>query len=303
MTPLPHRFDGGHAAARRSARPGPATADLVENSRKGSDDNGLAGEIHGTVTVKPSVEKRMAKSSEVHLSLVIPAFNEEARIGNSLDRILSFLRSQPYSSEIIIVDDGSKDGTVRLIREKIRDKSGVQVYQQPRNLGKGAAIRQGILLTRGEYLFFSDADLSVSIETLSDFLPHLENGSDIVIGTRKNAGAVIEVHQPFYRSLMGKVYTELSNLILGLTISDFTCGFKGFRRNPGKDLFSRQLLTNWSFDAELLYLASLKGYRVQEIPVRWRNDEGTKVRLWKDVLTSFIGLLRIRIYDCLGRYL
>ena len=242
------------------------------------------------------------KSQGIYLSLIIPAFNEETRIGRSLDRILSFLRSQPYSSEVIIVDDGSQDRTVELIRERYGNQDGVRICQQPLNLGKGEAVKQGMLLGSGEYLFFSDADLSVPIEALPTFLTHLEDRCDITIGTRQKSGALIEVHQPFYREFMGKIYTSLSNWILGLPISDFTCGFKGFRREAARELFSRQRLKNWSFDAEILYLAQLKGYRLQEIPVHWRNDERTKVKLWRDIVNSFLGLIQIRLYDLWGKY-
>jgi len=243
-----------------------------------------------------------AKASQLYLSLIIPAFNEEARIGKSLDRILSFLQRQSYSSEVIIVDDGSQDRTSELVRERLGKDSRIRIYQQSQNLGKGAAVKQGMLLGNGEYLIFSDADLSVSIETLPDFLTHLENQFDVAIGTRQIAGAAIEVHQPFYREFLGKMYTRLTNWILGLRVTDFTCGFKGFRRHAALELFSLQRLKNWSFDAEIIYLAQLKGYRVREVPVTWRDDRATKVRLWRDIFRSFLELLQVRIYDAQGKY-
>ena len=239
---------------------------------------------------------------EPYVSLIIPAFNEEARIGSSLNRILSFMRSQPYASEILIVDDGSQDRTVEVVRGITGGIDPVHVLCSDKHLGKGEGVRVGMLHGRGEYLFFSDVDLSVPIETLSSFLSQLESLCDVAIGTRQKSGASIEVHQPFCRELLGKVYTRLSNWILGLQISDFTCGFKGFRKEAAKEIFSRQQLSNWSFDAEILYLAQLKGYRLQEIPVRWRNDERTKVKLLRDITTSFLGLLKIRFYSLEGRY-
>ena len=241
-------------------------------------------------------------TADPFLSLIIPAFNEERRISASLDRILNFLGSQSYRSEILIVDDGSKDRTVNLIKECYRCHDIIRIYQQPRNRGKGDAVKQGMLLASGKYLFFSDADLSVPIEILPTFLKQLEDETDAAIGTRQKAGAQIVARQPFYRELMGKVYTSLANWILGLRVSDFTCGFKGFRREVAKDLFSRQRLKNWSFDAEILYLARLKGYRVIEIPVAWRNDPATKVRLWRDVGNSFLELLQIRFNHYRGGY-
>ncbi len=242
------------------------------------------------------------ETKSVYLSLIIPAFNEAKRIGKSLDKILDFLRAQNYLAEVIIVDDGSRDGTGEVVRERYSTNSGIIIHKQPRNVGKGEAVKQGMLLGNGKYLFFSDVDLSVPIEMLSVFLTHLENNCDVTIGTRQKPGAVIKVHQPFYRELMGKMYTRLSNWILGLPVSDFTCGFKGFRREAARELFSRQQLKNWSFDAEILYLAWLRGYRVQEIPVTWGDDRATKVRLWRDIITSFLGLLMIRLNYYLGKY-
>lgn len=238
----------------------------------------------------------------IYLSLILPAFNEEARIGKNLGRLLSFLRSQPYASEVIIVDDGSRDRTAGVVQEIGRESSSLRILCNDNNLGKGGAVRAGMLEGKGRFLFFSDADLSVPIEILPDFLAELENHCDVAIGTRQKAGARIEIHQPFYREFMGKVYTRLSNWILGLHASDFTCGFKGFRREVARELFSRQRLRRWSFDSEILYLARLKGYRVLEIPVTWSDDRDSKVRIWRDVISSFLGLVRIRLYHLLGRY-
>ena len=243
----------------------------------------------------------MVETQQAYLSVIIPAFNEERRIGKSLDHILTFLRSQPYPSEVIIVDDGSQDRTVEIVNQYNSDPA-VRIDRQPRNLGKGEAIKRGMLLGTGSYLFFSDADLSVPIETLPTFLSSLEKGSDVAVGSRRRAGAVIEVRQPLYRELMGKVFTQLSNWILSLQVSDFTCGFKGFRREAARELFSRQRLRDWSFDAEILYLAKLQGYHVGEIPVVWRDDRATKVRLGRDVISSFLGLLQIRLNHGLGKY-
>lgn len=242
------------------------------------------------------------KKDRIYLSLVIPAYNEERRIAESLKRILQFLEAQHYTSEVIIVDDGSQDQTVEVVRKIGQGRDQVRIWQNGRNLGKGGAVRSAMIQARGEYLFFTDADLSVPIETISPFLTKLQEGFDLAIGTRAKPGAIVEVHQPIYREFMGKIYTFLSNLILGLNISDFTCGWKGFCRKVAIDLFSQQRLTGWSFDSELLFLAKLKNYSVIEIPVMWRNDRATKVRLWRDVVTSFLDLIRIRAYHYLGRY-
>ena len=244
----------------------------------------------------------MEPQAPAYLSLVIPAFNEDRRIGQSLERILSFFRAQSYPFEIIVVDDGSTDRTVEVVRGFAASDPQLRVEPQPQNRGKGEAIRKGMLLAGGKYLFFSDADLSVPIEAVPDFLSRLEAGDDVAVGSRRIAGAVIEVPQPIHRELMGKVFTGLSNLILGLKLKDFTCGFKAFRRDAARELFSRQRLDGWSFDSEILYLAKSKGYRIAEVPVVWRNDEATKVRLGRDVVRSFVDLWNIRINHALGKY-
>lgn len=241
-------------------------------------------------------------NDSIHLSLIIPAFNEKTRIGKSLEQILGYLEAQPYASEVIVVDDGSQDGTADYVEEGFGKYPQIRVERRPNQGGKGAAIRQGMLSGKGTYLIFSDADLSVPIETLPAIFSDLENHCDVAIGSRQKPDSVIEVHQPLLRELLGRVFTKLSSLILALPISDFTCGFKGFRREVARDLFSRQQLHDWSFDSEILYLAKIRGYRIAEVPVRWRNDETTKVRLWKDILTSCLGLLRIRFNHLSGRY-
>jgi len=244
----------------------------------------------------------MNETSNPVVSLIIPAYNEEKRIGKSLEQIFRFCNAQGYRYEVLVVDDGSSDDTVAFIRRRFGDEKQLRIVQQPVRGGKGAAVQQGMLQGQGEYLFFSDADLSVPIAMLSTFLSELRNNCDIAIGSRRAPGAIIEIHQPFFRELMGRIFTSLSNLVLGLRHSDATCGFKGFRREIATELFARQRLHNWSFDSEILYLAALKGYRVSEIPVTWRNDKATKVRLWKDVIASFLGLLSIRKNHLLGKY-
>jgi len=241
-------------------------------------------------------------SDSVYLSLIIPAFNEATRIGKSLEQILGFLKSQLYSFEVIVVDDGSSDGTSKLIHDRYGKESCVRLHEKPIHRGKGAAVQDGMLQAKGRFVFFSDADLSVPIETIPSFLSHLQNGCGIAIASRRRRGAIVERHQPAIREFLGGVFTGLSNWILALQHSDLTCGFKGFRQEIAKELFSQQRLDNWSFDSEILYLAKIKGYRVAEVPVTWRHDAATKVRLSRDAVSSLLGLLFIRVNHCLGRY-
>ncbi|HVO95555.1 MAG TPA: glycosyltransferase, partial [Terriglobales bacterium] len=188
------------------------------------------------------------KTNPVTLSLIIPAFNEENRIGPSLEQILRFCNAQPYGYEVIIVDDGSTDGTLSLIRERFGNHPQLRILRQPVRWGKGAAVQEGMRQSRGDYVIFTDADLAVPITTLPEFLDKLKNGYDIAIGSRRIPGSNIEVHQPWLREALGKVFIWLSNALLNLDHSDITCGFKGFRRDIAGRLCSQQRVHNWSFD-------------------------------------------------------
>lgn len=241
-------------------------------------------------------------AGSILFSLIVPAYNEELRIGKSLEQILPFCNALGAPYEIIVVDDGSADRTAALVESRFGSQPQLKLIRQPARGGKGGAVRAGMLRARGDYLFFSDADLSVPIATLPAFLEALQNRCDIAVGSRRAPGAKIEVHQPWLRETLARIFTSLSTHLLGLRYYDLTCGFKGFRRAAAQELFARQRLCNWSFDCEILFIARLKNYRVAEIPVSWRNAKGTKVRLWKDAVGSFLGLVEIRWNQWLGRY-
>jgi len=240
-------------------------------------------------------------SNDPFLSLVIPAYNEEKRIGSSLAQIIAYFQRNGYSYELIVVDDGSTDRTVEIVKELIAGTQNGRLLCA-RHGGKGAAVRKGVLSAEGQYIFFTDADLSTPITELDKFLERLNKGHEIVIGSRKIAGANVEVHQSWLRESMGKVFTWLTNVILTKNLSDVTCGFKGFRRSVARKIFNRQQVNDWSFDAEILFLAQKYGYSIKEVPVRWRNDPATKVKLLQDTICSFLGLLKIRANDWRGKY-
>lgn len=236
------------------------------------------------------------------VSLVIPAYNEGKRLKDSLITIQKYIIEKPYSVEIIIVDDGSQDETVAVANSYLNGKFAHSILSSSKNRGKGYAVKKGMLTAKGKYVVFMDADLSTPIDELEVFLKELEGGSDVVIGTRKNKEASVKKRQPLYRELLGKGFTLLSNILLVRDISDFTCGFKGFSREVGQDIFRRQLIPNWSFDAEILFLARKLGYGIKEVPVTWFDAEGTKVRLWRDVIWSLFGIFQIRANYLLGTY-
>jgi dolichyl-phosphate beta-glucosyltransferase len=240
---------------------------------------------------------------QIYLSIVIPIYNEEKRISATLDKLLAYLSGQTWSREILLVDDGSSDGGVALARRRLEEAREVcRVISYGANRGKGYALKQGMLASQGRYALFTDADLSTPIEELDKILPWFDQGFDIVQGSRKMPGAAVERHQPWLRENMGKIFTWLSNFIARVDVRDVTCGFKCYRDEVAHDLYGRQQIFDWSFDAEIIYIARRSHYKLKEVPVRWYDERGTKVHLLKDSVRSFWGLLTIRINGFKGLY-
>lgn len=237
-----------------------------------------------------------------YLSIVIPVYNEETRIGHSLKKILSYLERKGYSYELIVVDDGSKDETFKVISRVAERDGHIRVLRNKNNYGKGYAVRKGMLNAKGSYILFTDADLSTPIAELDEFLQATENECDVVIGSRKASGAQIEVHQSWLREFVGKGFTWLANIVVTKNISDATCGFKCFKKVVARTIFSKQKLYDWSFDAEILFLAQKYGYQVKQMPVRWRNDPQTKFSMLRDILPCLWGLAKIKIAEWRGKY-
>lgn len=234
------------------------------------------------------------------LSVVIPVFNEADRLEAGLTRVLAYLRSVDFTTELIVVDDGSTDRTAEMALESVPPGVG-RVLSQPHR-GKGGAVRAGMLEARGRYTVFMDVDLATPIELVQSCLRVLSEEADVVIGSRRVQHAVIEQHQGLAREFLGRGFSALSRFITGVDVSDFTCGFKAFRAEAARAVFSRQRIDNWSFDAEILFLADRLGFDVRELPVRWRDDRRTKVRVYRDIVGSLVGLARIRLNHLLGRY-
>jgi len=239
------------------------------------------------------------------LTVVVPAFDESACIEGSLRSIaahLESLRDIYPISELIVVDDGSGDDTAERARQVATSLSvRTLVLSYAGNRGKGFALKAGFAASTGERVLFTDADLSTPIETARPLLQAIDAGADLAIGSRKRTGARVEVHQPWWRETMGKVFTRLVRLLVA-EVSDATCGFKAFRGDIGRALFASLRIYDWSFDAELLHLANRRELQIDEIPVVWRDQPGTKVRILRDATASGIGLLRIRFNALIGRY-
>ena len=240
-------------------------------------------------------------SENIHLTILVPSYNESSIIAESLREMDNFLKSKKYSSEIVVVDDGSHDDSVEILKKLNIPR--VKLFGYKINRGKGGALKEGILFSRGKYIIFTDVDLSVPIESVNEFLSELEKGeSDVVIGTRKIKSAKVLVHQPWLRENLGKGFTFITRIITGVKVSDFTCGFKGFTNESAKKIFGNSRLARWAYDAEILFLAKKFGYSIKEMPVTWTNRKDTRVKLWNAVVTSLGDLLQLKLNDWSGKY-
>lgn len=235
----------------------------------------------------------------MHLSIVIPAYNEEKRIALNLKKILNFMRTKDYSYEIVVVDDGSKDNTINEV-SKIKSKY-VKVLTYSCNKGKGYAVKYGMMKAKGNYVLFSDSDLSTSINQLDNLMNYITE-YPVVIASRNLKKSIIPVKQPWYRIIAGKAFPILVRIIMCLNVKDTQCGFKLFRKDVVNSIFSKQVIDRWAFDVEIIYIAKKLGLRIKEVPVIWVNDPNSKVNLVKDSVRMFLELLRIRINSLKGIY-
>ncbi len=237
------------------------------------------------------------------LSIVVPAYNEETRLPATLDRVESWLAAQPLEfREIIVVDDGSRDGTADLLARRSAANPRLRLLRNPGNRGKGYSVRHGMLEAGGEWILFTDADLSTPIEEVTRLYDEAERrGAAIAIGSRALDRSLVSVHQSAARELSGRAFNVIMRMMTGLPFRDTQCGFKLYRADAARAVFSRQLLDGFSFDVEDLFIARKLGIPSLEVPVRWANVEGTKVSALTGVM-SFADLAVIRWKSALGRY-
>jgi dolichyl-phosphate beta-glucosyltransferase len=233
----------------------------------------------------------------MHLSVIIPAYNEEKRLPKTLEEIDKYLRKQSYNYEIIVVNDGSKDKTAEIIREMFSEFRNLKLIDNKINQGKGAVVRQGMLSAKGDYCLFTDADNSTSIDQIEKMWPEFEKGADVVIGSRDSRdakGACQAFPQSWLRRRLGDIYNILVQIICGLWgIWDTQCGFKGFTKEAVKNIFSKCKINRFSFDPEILVIAKKLGYKIKIIPVYWKNAPDSKVK-FKSMLKMGLDLLKIR---------
>lgn len=239
------------------------------------------------------------------LSLIFPVYNEEKRLAQSLKKIKTYFSKVNYPYELLFVNDGSTDRSKNVILNWFQDlvppgRDYFKILTHPKNLGKGAAIRTGVKAAKGDWVLFCDLDLSVPLETIVLFLQNQK--ADLLIGSRRAPGSRILTHQGWLREFLGRSFTRLSNLILGTNYTDLTCGFKMLKTPVAKKLFALQKLNTWTFDSEILFLAKKLGYKVGELPVDWSDVKGSKVKFPRDLIQSFVDLLKIRYYNLKGYY-
>jgi dolichyl-phosphate beta-glucosyltransferase len=237
------------------------------------------------------------------LSIVIPAYNEENRLPATLARLDSYIAKAPWGeAEVLIVDDGSTDGTAALVEDFANISPAVRLVRNPGNRGKGYAVRNGMLAARGEWVLFSDADLSTPIEEVEKLIAKVREANAAgAIGSRALDRKLVTVHQSAFREYSGRFFNLVMRLITGLPYADTQCGFKLFRRDVAHEVFSRVRIPGFGFDVEALFIAQLRRHTIVEVPVRWANAEGTKVTMLNG-LQAFTDLLVVRLHQLRGHY-
>lgn len=241
-------------------------------------------------------------SSAPQLSIVIPAYNEELRLPSSLAKIADFIERSNRTTEVIVVDDGSTDGTSAVANSFQGRIECLGVLSNGVNRGKGFSVRHGMLEARGEYVLFTDADLSAPIEEADKLISALHDGYDVAIGSRAVNRDLIEVHESAFREFAGIIFNKIVRITLRLPFVDTQCGFKAFRRERCRILFEQQTIERFGFDPELLYLARHHGLHAAEIPVRWAHSPATKVNMLRDSVQMFVDVFVIRWNAICGRY-
>jgi dolichyl-phosphate beta-glucosyltransferase len=236
------------------------------------------------------------------ISIVVPAYNESARIGKALHEVLRVVRERAWHAEVVVVNDGSTDRTAAIVAEFAHLNPEVRLLNNPKNRGKGFSVRHGVLNAVGEIVMFTDADLSAPMEEAERLFDALHQGADIAIGSRWLERNRQTHKQPLYRQFFGRCFNALTRLIMGLPFADTQCGFKAFRRPVAQTIFQLQRIERWGFDPELLFIALKRGYKIQEVPVTWGHDERSRLSYLKDGIKMLEEIAYIRWEAFAGAY-
>ena len=235
-------------------------------------------------------------------SIVIPAYNERARILATLRSVVDTVRAHQWPAEVIVVNDGSTDETAQLVGEFSRTAPEVRLMNNPRNRGKGYSVRSGLLHAEGEIVMFTDADLSAPIDEAERLFAAIAGGADIAIGSRWLATSRQTHRQPLYRQFFGRCFNALTRAVMRLPFADTQCGFKAFTRSAAQTVFQLQTIERWGFDPEILFIARKRGYRVTEVPVSWAHDARSRISYLRDGLQMLKELAIVRWNALVGRY-
>jgi dolichyl-phosphate beta-glucosyltransferase len=236
------------------------------------------------------------------ISIVIPAYNEGARIGKALREVLHCVHQRDWHAEILVVNDGSTDRTASMVEEFAQAHPEVRLLNNDRNRGKGFSVRHGVLHAVGEIVMFTDADLSAPMEEAELLFTALHQGADIAIGSRWLERNRQTLKQPLYRQFFGRCFNAITRLVMGLPFADTQCGFKAFRRPVAQTIFQLQRIERWGFDPELLFIALKRGYKIQEVPVTWGHDERSRLSYLKDGIKMLEEIAYIRWEAFAGAY-
>jgi len=235
-------------------------------------------------------------------SIVIPAYNESARIPATLESVVSCIRANRWAAEVVVVNDGSTDSTAQLVRDFAQRAPEVRLLENPGNRGKGYSVRAGILQAQGEIVMFTDSDLSAPIEEAERLFTALANGADIAIGSRWLESGRQTHRQPLYRQIFGRCFNMVCRMVMNLPFADTQCGFKAFTRSAAQTVFQLQTIERWGFDPEILFIALKRGFRIVEVPVSWAHDERSRMSYLKDGMQMLKELAIVRWNALLGRY-
>ena len=255
---------------------------------------------------KPVRESAWGGSVEVaqfpKYSIVIPAYNESARIPATLEAVLACIRANAWDAEVVVVNDGSTDTTAQLVRDMAREAPEIRLLENPGNRGKGYSVRHGVLQALGDVVMFTDSDLSAPIEEAERLFAAIAGGADIAIGSRRMATSRQTHRQPLYRQFFGRCFNAVCRMVMRLPFADTQCGFKAFTRTAAQTVFQLQTIERWGFDPEILFIALKRGLKVVEVPVSWAHDARTRMSYLRDGLQMLKELVIVRWNALTGRY-
>lgn len=264
----------------------------------------MNGDARASSPIHGSEIERGSKNDMAHpqLSIVIPAYNEGARIEKTLRRVMECVSERGWDAEVLVVDDGSSDRTPEIVTRWMERYPRLHLVQNPGNRGKGYSVRNGLLQAAGEIVMFTDADLSAPMEEAEGLIAAIAGGADVAIGSRWVDRTRQTIHQPMYRQIFGRCFNWITRTVMGLPFKDTQCGFKAFKREAAQVIFRLQTIERWGFDPEILFIAQKLKYVIAEVPVTWGHDERSRMSYLRDGMKMLEEMAVIRGNSVAGRY-